>query len=1138
MPLYPNPSTLFTQTKDWIARGQDHVLAQHDARIESGQTPLSLLIEDVKADTPKYIRKLKVAVAAAMVAGGSMVFDLNVGGVNLARAEAVQVETNKAETIKSNPLVTFTNSVFEPGGENASMSKGGTPIAIKHALENDQQITPDEVEGIFTEAAQINNGKTNPINLKEVQIKMSIYTNYINNGMIHSEAMVRATVDCHEQHPELFKFKLNSAGGKSIETKSETNSKQIDSEQVKSKDIKVLRETARQCNIELGTRGKFTIVDKSIDKSSNPQINKNNPNNKKSQTGSNKNNSTNPKNPESTRELTYNEKIFRDSAVCHAQHPEYFTGNLDDVKVLREAASNCGIELGGSEYKNKVGTETNQQANVESNNQTKVENQVKTSINEARTAFNNWAVENKEDILNFLELSRMLAIGGVATIAGSMAVKKMYKKYQELEKTLPSNISKAIIQATFWASLNMPSGVDLSNLVMKLKLQQKSPEQEEQNPDTKKSENQTQTNQNPQTAERSQTPTPESNPNSHQKATNPSEQVSNPKELRPSIGQQWSSFIRGFRESVVGAFTLVMDKVNDIRRSVNNHSSNIKTNSQANKARNQAMRQQVLIEQEEQRIKTQKEEQAQQEQARQEEQEQIRQKQEQVKNQSVNEQKSQQSEAKSKMDRFEIPFVPEAEDSPKTETINIPESMREFSNHDLQAALILSADNLEIARKESKYSEQAQKAADFINKELANCNQNYLLYKFKADYSLPDQYTKLGIDFTRGPHRYGIGNRKEKTIHHRAKGEKNSYTSIQVIWERADYTFEHYLNMLKGLKTHFKKNDKMQNALDVLVAYTNDQDKVVQMQSKMRQELVRRGLAPSIENKGGKCEELDMHSHISYFVNAHSTKKSYYSYNRLIDTKVFSDLSYSLLSELSRSVCEKDTLNDKWVKTTNDKINIERVEEILNTLKELVKVHKIPYGDVKYSNRGKSELFDMGTLDHILWFCEQIKRKLKQPADQLEYLPNEYEFDVIPPNSGKDPYLKPFVLDGTSWPQQGISNPLRIEVIDGQRGIKYPTSLMFPEALENEAMKKHYASLFSELRVSREDINSMLNALKNPNGCSEGDTKKLEWFTKILAKPDYAFRPYRKPKSNNSQKPINLVELLQIIGKSEDSETE
>ena len=79
--------------------------------------------------------------------------------------------------------------------------------------------------------------------------------------------------------------------------------------------------------------------------------------------------------------------------------------------------------------------------------------------------------------------------------------------------------------------------------------------------------------------------------------------------------------------------------------------------------------------------------------------------------------------------------------------------MREFSNFDIEAALILSGKNLEIIRKESKYVEQASKAIEFVNKILAKHNQDKIFQKIKLLYSLPDHIEELNISLDRGPHK-------------------------------------------------------------------------------------------------------------------------------------------------------------------------------------------------------------------------------------------------------------------------------------------------------------------------------------------------------------------------------------------------
>lgn len=392
-----SPESLFQKTKEWIATGQKANMDKNINIAESGKTPLNLLIEDVKADAPKHIKKLKVATAAAMIFGGNLAFNPNVAGANKTESNAA----SKTEAVKSDPIVDFTNSVFEAGGKNNSMSKGGTPIAIKHALQNDQQITSNEVVTIFKESAQINNGKTNPINQKEVKIKMSYYNNYINQGMNRDAALLRATVECHVNHPEISKGISN--------------------------DFKVFLEVAQKCGITIESQ-KETIKNY-INQGMEPQ-----------------------------------ESIVKATLECIDKYPEIKNANLEDIKVLRSVAKKCGINLEPKPNSTKTPLQTLKEQNqvpkvapsISPTPELKTKLPEKSSKNnpsESKPSFSQWAKDNQKSIDDFLKATGMLTIAGVATAAGLAAVHKMYKKYQQWEATLPPMMTKAEIKANFWINM-------------------------------------------------------------------------------------------------------------------------------------------------------------------------------------------------------------------------------------------------------------------------------------------------------------------------------------------------------------------------------------------------------------------------------------------------------------------------------------------------------------------------------------------------------------------------------------------------------------------------------------------------------------------------------------------------------------
>lgn len=567
-----NPQSLFQKTKEWIAFGQKANMDRNIAIAESSKTPLNLLIDNVKADTPKYIKRLKVATAAAMVAGGNFTFNPNIAGANKTESSAA----SKTEMTKSDSIVDFTNSVFTVGGKYNSMSKGGTPIAIKRALQNDQRVTSGEIKIIFEEAAQINNGKTNPINQKEVKIKMSYYNNYINQGMNPSEALFRATITCQQNNPELFK-----------------NNEQ---------DIKTLETIAQNCS---GTNKEVVIKTTYY----NYYINKG---------------------------LNHNDAILKAKIKCQQKYPDLYTNQKQEYETLLKLTKTCSDQSG----KNSIQTQTPLQTLKEQNQIPKVapsilptielkpkspEKSSENNSSESRHGFDYWVKDNQKSIDDFLKVTGMLTIAGLATAAGLAAIQKMYKKYQQWEATLPPMMTRVEAKANFWTNMEK---FKQSDIVKKIKNQ------------TQKTEKATQR------LVRQESVLPQSQT---------VETNSNTNELRPGIGQMWSSFIRGFREKFVKNFEFTKSKLSNVRQFASNFSLNTKARIQENfnnvkstiKGVNDSISQK--IETRKTNIETKKaNQQGQQEQA---------QKQEAEKNQAANELCKQRAETIAKMENFEIPFV-------------------------------------------------------------------------------------------------------------------------------------------------------------------------------------------------------------------------------------------------------------------------------------------------------------------------------------------------------------------------------------------------------------------------------------------------------------------------------------------------
>ena len=233
--LIHNPNTLFTQTKEWIASGQAEVLSWHDERAESGQTPLSVLVEDIKQDPQKHIQRLKQVLATTVVvAAGMSSFNPNALAQSQSpfrvetNANQVQINSEKTVVTKAEQKLVkqFANQVFEPQGGYSSMNRGGTPNSIRNILDKGESITRDNAPQIIMEAIKINNGATNPINLKHYKAQIKMFNYHLQQGYTPSEALFKSVADCAKANPTEIK-----APSIDLERLSST-SKQIDRKSV------------------------------------------------------------------------------------------------------------------------------------------------------------------------------------------------------------------------------------------------------------------------------------------------------------------------------------------------------------------------------------------------------------------------------------------------------------------------------------------------------------------------------------------------------------------------------------------------------------------------------------------------------------------------------------------------------------------------------------------------------------------------------------------------------------------------------------------------------------------------------------------------------------------------------------------
>ena len=1010
----PNPQSLFQRTKEWIAIEQKANMDKNISITESGKTPLNLLIEDVKADAPKYIKKLKVATAAAMIFGGNLAFNPNVANVNKTESNA----SSKTEAFKSDPIVSFTNSVFETGGKYNSMSKGGTPIAIKHALQNDQKVTGNEVQTIFSEAAQINNGKTNPINQKEVKIKMSYYNNYINQGMNREAALLRATVECHVNHPEISKGNSN--------------------------DFKVFLEVAQKCGITIESQ-KETIKNY-ISQGMEPQ-----------------------------------ESVIKATLECIDKHPEIKNANLEDIKVLRSVAKKCGINLEPKPNSTKTPLQTLKEQNQvpkvapsifpTPELQTKLpEKSSKNNPSESKPSFDQWVKDNQKSIDDFLKATGMLTIAGVATAAGLTAVHKMYKKYQQWEATLPPMMTKAEVKANFWTNMER---FKQSELAQKIK-------------------NQTQKAQ--RAAQR--LVSPESTSSQLQSV----ETNINPNELRPGIGQKWSNFIRGFRNRTVSVFSLAKNKIDNARQSIVRLVDYAKAEAkdfailQQTRSRENGVIASMKKDLESSRAK---------------------------KLQELNQR------IKDKENR--PPIIPERLPGidyaglPKVEDFVDPEEKRKFSNHDIQAYLLIAENEFEIFRKQTPYYEPAKTAIDYLNKQIKKDDPEKIVNWLKRNHPVKVVYQRVmtrrgSVDYleyakkNEAEHRkviqegleYSVGwitptvNRSpvinQKTIETLGSGlGDTTYNQI---------SFENYLIVLAGLKKYYKNKPKMLEAIDIITDYTLAQEHELVSQNVMRMELARRkDLTHDIENVNGTCEEMKTRDSISRFCNEFTTSHDFKATYKA-RAEEFVDKIGKVCDVLRESFYIYNEKGNSIGKIPYNKVNFVKASELLDQIEIIIKHYKIK------KNSEDDEVFGLSRISALRNAFTSLQLRLKYPPNSVKHAPDIFETDVIPKNSKLT-----YEFDGSF----GRRPSSYLEKENGGFVAKYPTSLMFPEVLENAEFVKHVKAVAARNNISL----NVLEYANEPEGVKKHfiGPKEITDFMrliKLLNDPKniyWSYRPFRVKKS-------------------------
>lgn len=1021
-----NPNSLFNQAKDWIAREQGKVLRNHDARAELGQTPLSILVEDIKQDPQKHIKRLKHGLASAtVIMTGMSSFNPNAVAQSLTRIEtnSTQVQTNPENLSVLNAekkiVNKFVKQVFEPQGEYSSMNRGGTPQAIRNALENKGSITKENAPQIIMEAIKTNNGATNPINLKHYKAQIKMFNLNLESGYTPSEALIKSAEQCAKANPTEIK-----APSIDLERLS-TVAKDIQDECFDAKVDKIpgLSDTFKSQAKEEARKSKFqTNADKSrtllklIDQSKTPTVAPSISPTLEPKNVKGVNDSTKDKQPNQTKSTTPNVVTKSNEVFGPYNNPANPT-----VPAIEKPKQPLTTDFDW--FKN-----TNQKA--------------------------------IEDTLK--QLGIILVVGGVATIAGIKATKAVHKEYQEFKSTLPDiNISEDEIRRVFWENINKIKSDYRKKKVFEAKLKGHVIARELIGINQNNVSNQQQEEFDSVFGQPSQ-PTFSSDVasfNLNLLRNRPEVPIQEPRplnstvELKSKIGQKWSNFIAGFRKSFVD---ITSKFIKPIIEKTRNAKLLVQTN---------AREKSVIADMAKQNMSRKKNSQRQE-----------------FKNESVNS-----NQDRIKMDKFEIPFVPQADNSSSPESILLPESMREFSNFDIQAALILTKDNLEIARKESKYSDQARKAVDFVNKQLTKHNEDEIFRKIKLKYTLPDGFEKLNIHWDRGPYKNTSKSESKNIII-----EKNQCD---------EFTFSHYLNILDGLKLHFKNDIKIQNALDVVILFVKDQQAALDSQNRMRLELFNKKNSPAVENVNGNCQEeessyfrlskefLKKYSNLSFL-------RSFYTDKNEVEFKLKAE---PLVEKFGIIVFGTEYPDQNQKGFGLNTLDFEKLNSLLSEIKFLSRAYNIPTSKDQLSDNHRTFL-DVQILDMLMESNTKVARKLQLPPNTLEFAKNIYEEDP-------DPFFENGIPQFNAY----------------TKSKKYPTSLMFPNVLEKEEELLHIKSLCTRFSLN---LRKAYKAVSNPSHATLEEKYALSNVMRILNDPQYKYRPFRKVNANVPQKPITIEELF------------
>jgi hypothetical protein len=1112
-----NPNHLFNQTKDWIGRGQVEVMRQHDARAESGQTPLSILVEDIKQDPQKHIQRLKrVMATAAVVAIGGSSFNPNIVAQSQnpigVESNVTQVQSSSEKAAETKVVQQFVNQVFDENGEYSSMQRGGTPKAIQHARENGGTITAQNAPQIIMEAIKTNNGATNPINLKHYKQQIKMFNLNIEAGYTPTQALIKSQADCAKLNP------------------TEIKAPGVDLERLNN----VVSKIGEECtDVNIDTLQGISDVQKALIKA---KVNK----------------------PDSVIKKP-----------IPAQKP------IDLLKLLEEQGKlpNVAPSISPSptipaslDYKNSKGGQENTKNPISGplNNPTNPTVPPRATIESTPDKGFEWfQTMNQKAIQDTLmQLGIIIAVGGVATVAGIKATKALYNKYQAWESTLPPMPSDDEARRIFWKNVDKMKSdykdkkvkkqnfdAKMQGVVVDKLIKNAAEESGMQDfdqvfgdiPDNTNSTDVKQININllenrPKVAAENQPqPTPQST------------------ELKPKLGERWSSFIAGFRQKFTNFTTKIaqpfqqvvenkklIDQTKAREQRVIEDMGKYSLKKEHKKAGNvsklvynlRSMYNHLLLDTkpwfEDNRDEAE----------------------EYIREQERNEGKT--PEPAPSKPRSRIPNI-DYENLPKIEDFLDPDEKRQFSNNDILAYLVIARREFDIFRVDTIYRGPAERALACYNKRIKKINLENLAKKISLKNNLSKKPMFADKPLTATCLQFGI-NISSASVKKRIENPHNYHGEE----EFNIYTFERTLAVLHMLKDHYykpkfrdNKDKEMHDAAEAILNYYQSLENELIAENTMCIELNRR---KSIKNEIDSCkrhneradsyepDELDIQYNLpgpkkieifelenvdgvcrELYTKFHSLAYKFYQNIDFLEKTSFHDENIHLPEFSLHDACKPILAKFISYKSIFDKdgklvkkfqlneINYDGMLDSLNGLEVLIKKSKIKKDLNDDDFIGLEEMYELRRMIKV------IQARLKYPPNSPIHAPDIFETDVMPdlktePRDTKRSYLNP---DPSIIIREGDKNV-----------IKYPTSTKFPELLEKTAEAEHIKSVAEINDLSNAIVALTIMQFKTlKHLITPQMIKDLEKLVKLLKTPEWGYRPYRKKKSETTEESLKQLFL-------------